>query len=321
MYCNASYQQARSGGERYAPANIFRGRCVYFQIILSFSLVVIGAANSSGQGLGALAREEQARKQAQPTHQGHIYTNDDLVRPQILTPNDDVEFRSARKRWRPTNVEVPPELVIESDPPEVPLGDIARQYSEQKVARQQQSRMEAQPIRSSHVYTNEDMARAQILTPEDHAIFEAAQKNWLPAIEHRPHEILSRELDLPSAPLGDIARLYRQRKPVPEIQQARGFRLLLGTTPLASPMIPRSPTRLPPRTWPVPHPTQVRQRNQRSTKPGNTVAQLVTVKSGDSLWGLARQYLGQGHRWRALWKASPWIRDPNYLRVGSHIRI
>ena len=302
-------------------ANVFRGLCIYLQAILLLSLVLVGVANSSGQDLGALAREEQTRKQAQPIHQSHVYTNDDLVRPQILTPNDDVEFRSSRNSWKPTLVEVPPELVIESDPPKVPLGDIARHYRQQKVDRQQQSRMEAQSIRSSHVYTNEDMARPQILTPEDHAVFEAAQKNQPSAIEQRPHEILSRELDLPSAPLGDIARLYRQQKPVTEIQQPRGFRLFLGTTSLASPMIPRSPIRPPPRTEPVPHPTQLRQANQRSNKPGNTVAQMITVKPGDSLWRLARRYLGHGHRWRALWKSSPWIRDPNYLKVGSHILI
>jgi len=305
----------------HGPANVFRGRRIYVQVILLLSLVLVGVANSSSQDLGALAREEQARKQAQPIHQSHVYTNDDLVRPQILMPSDDVKFRGSRKGWKPTLVEVPPELVTESDPPEVPLGDIARQYREQKVARQQQSRMEGQSIGSSHVYTNEDMARPQILTPEDQAVFEAAQKNRPPAIEQTPHEILSRELDLSSAPLGDIARLYRQQKPVPEIQQPRGFRLLLGMTSLASPMIPRSPTRRPPRTEPVSHPTQLRQASQRSTKSGNTVAQLITVKPGDSLWRLARQYLGQGHRWRALWNANPWIRDPNCLRVGSHIRI
>src|ERR1019366_189529 len=138
MYRNASCRQARKGRERCTPANIFRGRCVYFQVILSFSFVVIGVAKSSGQDLAALAREQQARKQAQSIHQSHVYTNDDLARPQILTPNDDVEFRSARKSWRPLLEEVPPELVIGSDPPEVPLGDIARQYSEQKAARQQQ---------------------------------------------------------------------------------------------------------------------------------------------------------------------------------------
>src|ERR1017187_5171817 len=138
-------------------ANVFLGRCIYLQVILLLSIVLVGAANSSGQDLGALAREEQARKQAQSIHQSHAYTNDDLVRPQILTTDDEMKFRSSRQNWKPMIVEAPPELATETGPPEVPLGDIARQYSEQKVARQQRSRMEAQPIRSSHVYTNEDM--------------------------------------------------------------------------------------------------------------------------------------------------------------------
>jgi nucleoid-associated protein YgaU len=302
-------------------AHVAHGRRRYLQIGLVVSVVLIAAGNCAGQDLGALAREEQARKQAQPSHQVHVYTNDDLVRPQILTPNDDVELRSARKSWRPTIVDVPPELATEPNPPEVPLGDLARQNREQKEARRQQSRIEMQSVGSIHVYTNEDMARPQILTPEDRAVFEAAQTSQPPATERRPQEILSRELNLSSAPLGDIARLYRRQNPVPEIQQPRVFHLPLGTPSLASTTILKSPIRPPPRTRHVPHPIRLRNENQRPATPEDTVSRLITVRPGDSLWRLARQYLGKGSRWRALMKASPWIRDPNLLKIGTQIRV
>ena len=89
-------------------ANVFLGRYICLQVILLLSLVLARAANTSGQDVAALARQDQARKNAQPNHQSHLYTNDDMVRPQILTANDDVEFGNARESWKPSLFDVPP---------------------------------------------------------------------------------------------------------------------------------------------------------------------------------------------------------------------
>ncbi len=200
--------------EFIGPASGTRGRWALLQAVLTLSLIFIGAASISAQDLGALAREERARKQAESPHDVHVYTNDDLARPKILVLEDDAKIRNEQVTPEPTAAKsvpeeakqtVPPPAPIEDiakigtqgEPPEpdkfvaplaetaqpdstpLPLGDIARQYREQKLARQLQAQVEAQPSRPSHVYTNEDLARPTILTPEDHEVFEAAQKSCL----------------------------------------------------------------------------------------------------------------------------------------------
>jgi hypothetical protein len=65
------------------PSNGTRGRWAFVQVASALTLIFIGAANISAQDLGALAREERARKQAEPPHEVHVYTNDDLARPKF----------------------------------------------------------------------------------------------------------------------------------------------------------------------------------------------------------------------------------------------
>ncbi|MEB3205509.1 MAG: LysM domain-containing protein [Candidatus Sericytochromatia bacterium] len=44
----------------------------------------------------------------------------------------------------------------------------------------------------------------------------------------------------------------------------------------------------------------------------------VTVKAGDTLWGLAAEHLGSGDRWRAIWTANrDVLANPGRLRIGQ----
>ncbi len=301
--------------------NVIHARDVYLPVVLLFPLLLVGAASSSGQDLGALAREERARKQAQPVQRTHTYTNDDLARPQILIPKDDAEFRSAQKKWKDSGVSAPPAPAAKPESAAVPLGEVARQYAELKSSRERQSPTELQTSHSSHVYTNEDLARPQILTPQDHAVFQAAQKKQPPGMEQGSSIMLRTEVSFPSAPLGAVARLYRHQKRVIEIQKQRGSHLPSGTPLLDALKIQRSLIPQSPGTGLVLQPIQSWRRDHVLSQPGNAGGRLITVKPGDSLWRLARQYLGKGSMWQALWKASPWIRDPNHLKVGVAIRI
>ena len=286
--------------------------------ILFVYIVLAGALNSSAQDLGALARQEQARKEAQGIHPAHVYTNDDLLRPQILVPGDRVDLDTVRRNLPLALTHQPP--AEDSNAQEVSLGAVARKYRELKLGRQRPPLQTAQLANSNYTYTNDDMTRPRILTPEDKLKYQAGLEKLVPSAIMARAEVSTGTLAAPEAPLGDIARIAHQQQehilaslaPIrnlirwPRTQNA--FRI---HSPALSP--PRYPTSLAlPRR---------RRSEHRPDGVSNVGLEPVTVRRGDSLWKLARQHLGGGCRWHALLKANPWIRDPNHLHVGTQIRV
>jgi nucleoid-associated protein YgaU len=227
-------------------------------------------------------------------------------------------------------------------------------------AKQERTRKESQQKKSKHVYTEEDLKRAQILTPEDRAQIEA-KKNQpaLPAAEKSQDALDANSLPA-DAPLGDIARRFRKLKESQRLQQSAEFHLPFTDAPvLASPkpMQPIQPhsfkpaapaaPRFAPYQPPVKRSPFARPRVFTATPPMIVPARppaarlapaqppapvapvvvpmnpaklsVVTVKRGDSLWKLAEQNLGKGLRWHELLSANPGILDPNHIVAGSQI--
>jgi nucleoid-associated protein YgaU len=108
-----------------------------------------------------------------------------------------------------------------------------------KAAREERARRE-QAKNSKHVYTDEDLARTKILTPEDEERFAADRKGSIdpsPADGQTPAS-LDASLDLPQLPLGDIARRYRDAKRA--MQAPTAFHLPFDEPAFASPIAPVS---------------------------------------------------------------------------------
>jgi nucleoid-associated protein YgaU len=79
-----------------------------------------------------------------------------------------------------------------------------------EAARQERARKEQQAKKQKHVYTDEDLRRAKILTQEDEALVEAQRKQQpAPTEEQAP---IDANTGLAQLPLGDIARRYRNAK-------------------------------------------------------------------------------------------------------------
>jgi len=225
-----------------------------------------------------------------------------------------------------------------------------------EAARQERVQKESRQKKSKHVYTEEDLKRAQILTPEDRAQAEAKKNQTTPPSAAKSAEAVDAQSLPPDAPLGDVARRFRKQKEPQKLQRSAEFHFPFAQAPaLAAPKPPVTPLRppvpnpapplfapyqppvkrspferpkvflfAPPRVMPS-RPLAVRATPSQPAAPIAPAApaklNVVTVKPGDSLWKLARQNLGKGLRWRDLLAVNPGIVDANYIVAGSQIYV
>jgi nucleoid-associated protein YgaU len=223
-----------------------------------------------------------------------------------------------------------------------------------EAARQERAQKEGKQKKSKHVYTEQDLKRDQILTPEDRAQVQA-KKNQLaaPSAEKSQEAVDAQSLPL-DAPLGDVARRFRKQKQAQTLQQSAEFHLPFADAPvLAAPKPPVMPLR-PPVSKPAPphfapyqppvkrspferpkvffsapalvmpsRPPAVRMTPSQPAPPIVPAApaklNVVMVKPGDSLWKLAQQNLGKGLRWHDLLAINPGVVDANHIVAGSQI--
>jgi nucleoid-associated protein YgaU len=240
-----------------------------------------------------------------------------------------------------------------------------RQCSAQDVAeaaRQERAQKESKQKKSRHVYTEQDLKRDQILTPEDRAQVQAKKNQLAPPSAQKPQEAVDAQSLPADAPLGDVARRVRRQKESRKLQRSAEFHLPFANAPalaspkppvLASPKPPVMPLRPPvskpasPRFAPYQPPVRrspferpkvffsaptlvmpsrppaVRVTPSKPAPPVVPAARaklnVVTVKPGDSLWKLAQQNLGKGFRWHDLLAVNPGIVDANHIVAGSQI--
>ena len=220
--------------------------------------------------------------------------------------------------------------------------------------RQQQAQKSQQPAAPQHVYIDEDLKRARILTPEDKKLAEARRKQLpapTPAAKKPPAVDATNP---PPESLGEVARRYRNEKAAHEAEAAAAkkapapFRIELPSSTFAEPKRPVAALRAPSsaaRPVPVapapapPHrsaaPSRMSPFSPRPTTPSPTSLappvnpstlvpsrefQQLQVRPGDSLWRMARRYLGDGARWHELLSLNPGLAaHPDSLAAGSTV--
>src|SRR6266481_3388906 len=99
--------------------------------ILIISCTIFGFTQCYAQDVSEAARQEKARKDNHQKKPKHVYTDEDLKRAQILTPEDRAEVE-ARKQQQPLPLpgakESQDSLDAQTLPADLPLGDVARRY-------------------------------------------------------------------------------------------------------------------------------------------------------------------------------------------------
>jgi nucleoid-associated protein YgaU len=103
-----------------------------------------------------------------------------------------------------------------------------------EAARQERAR-EEQPKQQKHVYTEDDLGRAKILTLEDEARFGAQRQQQSAPTEEQTQAPLDASVDVLQLPLGDIARRYRNAKLA--MQAPAPFHLPFDEPTFAAPII------------------------------------------------------------------------------------
>ncbi len=224
------------------------------------------------------------------------------------------------------------------------LGDVARQPRERRA-----------PVPCpTRVYTNEDLARPQILDTKERACLDAARQTApavTPYLETAAPTMAGFETRLPDTPLALIAprdrlmkeaRLAREARWAQEAKLARESRGAkpLRTTPTAFQLEPASEVRtrviehsgpapgIAP-TLPVARPLRIEVAPAvRVVVSGDEIVseaqdarREVRVQRGDSLWRIAARNLGDGKAWRRIADANPQIADPNRIHIGDVIRL
>ena len=286
-----------------------------FTIVLC-SCLFFGATQcraQASQDVAEAARQERAR-QEQQKKQKHVYTDEDLRRAKILTPDDEARVE-ARRKQQPAPVEEQAQAPIDADGQlgQLPLGDIARRYRNAKLAAQTPGPFHLpfdEPVFASPVIPVPTVAPPRPSISPVHPNVAPIHRRAA-AAPTIPNTAPLRRVDpftprfAPPAPpaAARIAPPARQAKAAPAMalpaQPHTVAPAIAPSAPKSSPAVPVAP------------PSAV----AKASSPLHT----VTLRPGDSLWKIAQENLGHGLRWQELLAANPGIGDPTRIAAGTEI--
>jgi nucleoid-associated protein YgaU len=281
------------------------------------SCLFFGAAQcraQTSQDVAEAARQERTRKD-QAKKQKHVYTDEDLRRAKILTPEDEALVEAKRKQ-QPQPAEEQAQAPIDADTglAQLPLGDIARRYRNAKIA--------AQTPDPFHLPFDEPVFAAPVISVPK---LEPPRPDFSPAhpnvLRARPNAAAVAPAISSPAPLRRLDPFTRRFAPSapPSVSRIAPPAPQLKTAPPTA-LSSQPPIVAPPIAPPLPKASMA-----TPIAPPSTVAKTssslhtVIIQPGDSLWKLAQQNLGRGSRWKELLAANPGILDPTRIAVGTEI--
>lgn len=185
-----------------------------------------------------------------------------------------------------------------------------------ELARQERERRQSKSKCARRVYTNDDLARPQILDQQTRSCYEAARR-VRPAPYIAPPIVAGlEETRLPPVPFGALGRQLREERAAQVKQEVVKIALPPQRPPRAAATEQRA-AGVAARLRPA-HRLASPQGTERRVP---TTTRLIRVQRGDTLWKLAQQHLGSGFRWNELAATNPQITNPDLIFVGQEIRL
>lgn len=335
------------------PGPLNKGRGALLFGIAGFLLSgLLCASGLHAQDAGEAARQEQQRKSAESKTSHHVYTEDDLKRAKILTPEDQARV-AARKNNPAEKKQEQAKGAGESAPGEESLGEVAQRNRKEKAERATGQGDHSQfPMKLPEA----TMAAPKMLVqPKAEARAEGSSRRSAAAGRVSPFEPRPLRV-MPSAPRGPEGRVpssgavARVTPVVPSAPHKPGTSVLKVKPEVAIPnaaTVSRKVERGD--SWwklaAIYLGSGARWRELRGMNPsgtsrpellllGSTVlvpagvvgrgapaVKSVTVQKGDTLWGLAREHLGRGAAWKCLAEANPELGEPTRLRIGQRVML
>jgi nucleoid-associated protein YgaU len=289
-------------GPTLGPSFEWRNAILSCAVFFSFL-----AIPTHGQDVAEAARQEKARKAAKQTQQQpqqtarHVYTDEDLKRKIILTPQDQARVEARKQEESPVPAEQDAEqLPSNADPQAESLGEVAQRFRRQQAVREA------------------ELADKKKFTPFPYQV--PADSLAEPKAGFDPSVSLESILPASVQPAPPFRR-YTVRSSVPA---ARGR---------VSPFQPRPQTGIPSvppvallalpgfsSSAPEP-PAVVEVEKVLTVVPVSAGMRQVEVQRGQCWWKLAELYLGDGARWPELRKLNSIAAgSPAYLKLGSKVR-
>ncbi len=311
-------------------------------ILFSLILVTFCTVPARAQDAAEAARQQKAAKAAEQKAPQHVYTEDDLKRSVILTPEDRARVEARKKQQNTIPGEENAEQLPKNDLDTESLGEIARRYRLEKAAREAELAMKKKFTPFSYeVPINMLAAPAPPVAPL------TAPALSIPLVEGARPRVPGLSPDsAPRAPHAHMRISPFQPRPVNGSSFAPPAALVFAPTSPEPPSV-ASPTEKPVIAHPldhrVLHPSEKHlaplEKNSvrpleknvapverfgpsRSVQPVAPLANAkrVQVQRGQSWWKLAEVYLGNGARWPELRRMNADAGGPpELLKLGSSV--
>lgn len=276
-------------------------------------LTLLSAAPMRAQSVADAARQERARQQADAERATHVYTDEDLAKAKILTPQDRARYAAARKDWITPEDWQLADLPMQRQQPEQSLGEIAWSYRVARMA-QQLATMDAPAMPPNHAFALPTFltAMGEPKRPVDGRAKRAVQANGRTHIPDLPEA-----LPMPNALAYPAFTLTSPAPPAAAATRAATAHVTPDLGLDTSMNLELTPARHGHRVL-----SEVRPIGLAPSRHEQAASMTATrVEPGDTLWKIAQEKLGSGYRWKEIAAANPRLKASTKILAGEQLRL